>query len=157
LALAGFASVRWDRPEAVAAHYFELLLTETDSLCEALAVLTDPSAYPALIHCAVGKDRTGLLVALVLSLIGVSEDDIVTDYALSGIGAARLAFRLRDQLGDRPDEFHAALPALLSADPQSMRRFLAMVRAEFGSVEGYVEYVDMASVVEYLRAALLLG
>jgi hypothetical protein len=154
-ALAGFGSVRWDVPAAVADHYFELLLDGNESICEALAVLTDPHAYPAVIHCAVGKDRTGLLVALVLSLLGVSEDEVVTDYALSGIGAARLAFRLRDQIGDRGEEFHGALPALLSADPETMRHFLGKVRAEWGSVAGYVDHLGMGSAVRYLRAALL--
>ncbi len=155
MALDSLGSVRWNDPEAVAAHYFELLLAGSDSVSEALAVLTDPAAYPAVIHCTVGKDRTGILAALILSLLGVSEDDIVADYALSGIGAARLALRLRDELTERPTEFHALLPALLSAEPDTMRRFLGLIRDTFGSVEGYVEHLDLASATGYLRDALL--
>ena len=61
--------IRWPRPrrsagaapEQVAIHYLELLLSSDESIAEALAVLTDPAAYPAVIHCSVGKDRTGIL------------------------------------------------------------------------------------------------
>ena len=145
----------WSDPEQVAMRYFELLLDGTDSIGETLAMLTDPAAYPAVVHCSVGKDRTGIVMALILSLLGVADHDIVADYALSGIGTARLVLRLRDELGDRFSELEPFLPVLLSAEPDSMRIFLARLRAEFGSVAGYVEDIGMASASEYLRAALL--
>ena len=62
-------------------------MSSDESIAEALAVLTDPAAYPAVMHCSIGKDRTGILVALLLSIVGVEDDDIVADYALSGMGA----------------------------------------------------------------------
>ena len=49
-----------------------------------LALLADPAARPALYHCAAGKDRTGVISALLLSLGGVSADTIAEDYALTG-------------------------------------------------------------------------
>ena len=121
--LAEAATVGWSNPEDVAIHYLELLLSSDDSIGEALAVLTDPAAYPAVIHCSVGKDRTGILVALVLSLVGVADDDVVADYALSGMGAVRLALRLRELGADNPSDLDRFLPALLSAEPDTMRRF----------------------------------
>jgi hypothetical protein len=149
------AGIGWNDPEDVAARYFELLLDGADAISETLAVLTDPTAYPAVIHCSVGKDRTGIVMAVILSLLGVADEDIVADYALSGIGAARLVLRLRDQLGARFGEIEAFLPVLLSAEPDSMRAFLARMRDEFGSIDGYVEHIGVASVAGYLRAALL--
>ena len=44
--------------------------------------------YPLVFHCFAGKDRTGILTALVLGLLGVADDDIAADYALSGRGHA---------------------------------------------------------------------
>ena len=55
-----------------------------------------PGKLPALIHCSSGKDRTGMLVAVALKLAGVSDDDVVADFALSAdnlrffAGAARM-------------------------------------------------------------------
>ncbi|KAI9800599.1 MAG: hypothetical protein M1833_003257 [Piccolia ochrophora] len=46
-------------------------------------VLAEKENYPLLIHCAHGKDRTGLMVMLVLLLLGVAEDAISQDYMLS--------------------------------------------------------------------------
>jgi protein-tyrosine phosphatase len=149
------AGVGWSEPEQVAMRYFELLLDGGDSISETLAVLTDPAAYPAVIHCSVSKDRTGIVMALILSLLGVSDHDVVADYTLSGIGTARLVLRLRDELGDRFTEIEPFLPVLLSAEPDSMRGFLALLRAEFGSVDRYVEHIGLASATGYLRAALL--
>jgi protein-tyrosine phosphatase len=153
--LAEAATVGWGNPEDVATHYLELLLSSDDSIGEALAVLTDPAAYPAVIHCSVGKDRTGILVALVLSLVGVADDDVVADYALSGMGAARLALRLRELCADNLSDLDRFLPALLSAEPDTMRCFLARLRHEFGSIEGYVAHLGMTSAIGYLRDALL--
>ena len=60
----------------------------------ALTALAAPDARPAVFHCTAGKDRTGLLSALVLSLLGVPEETVVADYALSGEAMARLRAKL---------------------------------------------------------------
>ncbi len=153
--LAEAATVGWSSPEHVAAHYFELLMSSDETIRTALAVLTEPTVYPAVIHCSVGKDRTGILVALLLSLVGVDDDDVVADYALSGMGAARLALRLRELCTDNVKELDRFMPALLSAEPDTMRGFLGLLRREFGSVEGYLTHLGTASVIAPLRAALI--
>src|SRR4029077_17029923 len=73
----------WIDTAFVAARYREMLARGTDSVAEGFAGLPDPSAYPAVLHCAAGKDRTGIVSALVLGLLGVADEDIVADYALS--------------------------------------------------------------------------
>lgn len=52
--------------------------------------LLEPGALPALVHCAVGKDRTGVTVAVLLSALGVAEADIADDYLLSNAGLGLL-------------------------------------------------------------------
>jgi hypothetical protein len=71
------------------------------------------------------------------------------------MGAARLALRLRELCADNLAELDRFLPALLSAEPDTMRCFLALVRREFGSVEGYLASLGLTSAAAYLRAALL--
>lgn len=62
----------------------------TDSLdvcgkevCETFTILAEPSNWPILIHCTQGKDRTGLIVILVLFLLGASTEAVMEDYMLS--------------------------------------------------------------------------
>lgn len=151
----GMTSEDWRNPHAVAQRYLELLLNGADSVAEILAVLTDPASYPVVVHCSAGKDRTGIIAALLLALLGVSDDDIMADYALSGFGAARLVIALQQRLRDRPELVHRYVPALLSTDPDNIGLFLDRLRAKFGSVEGYVSEIGMETAIGYFHAALL--
>ena len=135
---------RWCEPEYVAGRYFEICLSGAASITEAFAVLTDPSVYPVVVQCSLGKDRTGVFVALLLRAIGVPMHAIIDEYSLSRRGAARIVDALHEQL----DEQHCRalapyLPALLAADPHTMLCFLGLVDDEFGSITGYLRHLDI--------------
>ncbi|MEV1175132.1 tyrosine-protein phosphatase, partial [Nonomuraea sp. NPDC049784] len=61
--------------------YLGLLQHRTAWFAGVVAEIAD--GQPALVHCAAGKDRTGIVVALILDLLGVDHDAIVRDYALT--------------------------------------------------------------------------
>jgi protein-tyrosine phosphatase len=61
----------------------------------AMSAIADAPSAPILVHCHAGKDRTGVVVALVLRLAGVSIDDIADDYAISGVQLAGMLARDR--------------------------------------------------------------
>jgi len=151
----GMTAEDWCDPHSVAERYLELLLDGADSVAEVLAVLTDPASYPIAFHCSGGKDRTGIIAALLLALLGVSDDDIMADYALSGFGAARLVIALQQRFRSRPDMVCRYVPALLSTRPDNIGLFLDGLRAKFGSVEDYVCEIGMETAIGYFRAALL--
>lgn len=151
----GMTSEDWSNPRTVAERYVELLLNGADSVAEILAVLTDPASYPVAIHCSGGKDRTGIIAALLLALLGVSDEDIGADYALSGFAAARLVIALEHRFRDRPEIVRRYVPALFSTHPENIGLFLDRLRAKFESVEGYVSEIGMEAAIGYLRAALL--
>ena len=140
----------------VADLYFELCLASTAAITEVLAVLADPATYPVVVHCSLGKDRTGVVIALVLRAIGVPVGHIIEEYSRSRYAAFRMVDALRAQL----DEEHCRalgpyLPALLAADPFTMLRFLGHIDDEFGSMTGYLRQLDMVSAIPSLGAALL--
>ena len=68
---------------AVASRYVEMLKASGQQLVGLLDVIAD--GVPVLLHCSFGRDRTGLLVALLLDLVGVSHRDIALEYALSNV------------------------------------------------------------------------
>ncbi|MEV7357391.1 tyrosine-protein phosphatase [Kitasatospora sp. NPDC091276] len=73
-------------PEDQAALYPFMARTAGPSLAAVVRRLAAPGALPALVHCAVGKDRTGLTIAVLQSLLGASEADVTADFLLSNVG-----------------------------------------------------------------------
>jgi protein-tyrosine phosphatase len=127
----------------------------TPQIVGALTALAEPGALPAVFHCTAGKDRTGLLSALVLSLLGVPEETIIADYALSGAAMARLRAKLIEKYPDGKSVI-ADSDALFSADPAHMAALLTYLRDRYGTVAAYADAVGIpAAVVTALRSELL--
>ena len=98
---------------------------------------------PVLIHCAAGKDRTGLLAALTHHLLGVHRDDMVEDYLLTNTavdlaGRAPSIARQLETMTGRPAA-HDAVVAFLGVEPVYLETALAEIAARQGSVDGYLE------------------
>ncbi len=79
--------------DETADSYLGFLSDRPDSVVSALRTVAGATGA-ALVHCAVGKDRTGFLVALALSLVGVSDQDIAADYARTTENIVRVVERL---------------------------------------------------------------
>jgi protein tyrosine/serine phosphatase len=145
----------WTDPLVVGERYFEMASGARRMIADALTVLADPAALPVLMHCSAGKDRTGILVAIVLGLLHVGDDDIVGDYALSAPAMRDLLAWLERTAPDAREQVVRKAPAILAAEPEAMRHFIARLRDEHGSFEGYAEAIGVESVVPYLRDALV--
>jgi protein-tyrosine phosphatase len=105
---------------------------------------------PALVHCAAGKDRTGLVVALILDLLGVDHEAIVRDYALTAKALPDVLLMLDITLPP------GAPPVLLEAPESAMRTFLAALRAQGGAERVLLSSGLTPAHADRLRAALLL-
>lgn len=117
---------------------YTTMLDETGSrYAEAIRRLAVPGALPAVFHCAAGKDRTGLLAMLVLGALGVRDDDIVDDYALTA--ATMDAFLAARSADPTFAERIATLPAtFFAADPCALARLVDDIAAAYGSLRSYV-------------------
>ncbi|WP_281941418.1 tyrosine-protein phosphatase [Micromonospora sp. AKA38] len=91
-------------------------------------------AHPLVFHCASGKDRTGLLAALVLALLGVDTDQIAADFARTEHATGRLVAEWRDRNGGATPRW----PAYGRAPEALIRLVLAELTAAHGSIHGYV-------------------
>jgi protein-tyrosine phosphatase len=145
----------WVDPAHVARRYREMLDDADEVIADVLATLTDPATYPVLVHCTAGKDRTGIVTAIVLGALGVGDDHIASDYAASGPGMARKVDMLIAEHPDARDRIERVAAAMITANPYTMRDFLAGIRRDHGSVAGYLASLGMGSAVGYLRDALL--
>lgn len=122
-----------DTVSYLAERYLEV--TE-DGVAEIRQVLQAIAAAPGplVFHCAAGKDRTGIIGALLLTILGVSEQDIVADFALTGLAAQRL----RDRMLAKRGENAYLWPGYGTAPAELMELFLAKLKAAHGSVEEYL-------------------
>ena len=107
-----------------------------------------------LIHCLAGKDRTGIAVAVLLGLVGVSEADIAADYSLS---MANLAAELAAALASAPDdEARARLERSYDASAETMLTTLAHLRTRHGGAKAYLMRAGLSDAdVERIRARML--
>lgn len=64
-------------------RYLEYLVEAKSEIAKLFKTLIEPNALPAVIHCSAGKDRTGVITYLLLSLSGVDIADIIADYQVS--------------------------------------------------------------------------
>jgi protein-tyrosine phosphatase len=137
------------------AQYKEMLVDAMPQIRGALEVLAGASAQPAVFHCTAGKDRTGLLSALLLSLLGVPEDVVVADYALSGEAMERLRAKLILKYPDGKDVI-ADIDEVFSADPANMVGLFTFLRERFGSIEAWSTAAGISpELVAQLKASLL--
>ncbi|MFE6051541.1 tyrosine-protein phosphatase [Kitasatospora sp. NPDC056446] len=121
---------------------FYLLMAESapQGLAAAVEAATRPGGV--LVHCAAGKDRTGLLTALLLDLLGVPAEEIVADYARTNDAIERIWAGLADRNRAALNEVEAGrlvVPApLLEAPAGAMETFLDLVRTRHGGAAGFL-------------------
>jgi len=107
-----------------------------------------------LIHCLAGKDRTGIAVALLLGLVGVSEADIAVDYALS---EAALAAERVAALAAAPDEkARDRIERGYDSRAETMLATLAHLRTRHGGAEAYLARAGLSGAdLQRIRERLL--
>ncbi|MGN6796266.1 MAG: tyrosine-protein phosphatase [Streptosporangiaceae bacterium] len=122
----------------------------------AIRSLARPGALPALVHCTAGKDRTGIVVAFALAAVGVPDEYLAADYALSGtyldpqhtpaIGRVQESTGLGERL----------TAALLASPPELITRAIGRARRQAGSVADYLaRYGVTCAELTALRSALV--
>jgi protein-tyrosine phosphatase len=114
--------------------------TEDRAQCfaEVLKYLTESSEYPILYHCTNGKDRTGFMTYLILSILGVKEDVILSDYTLTNLTFDEsynlLGNIMSEELGI--ENYH--LWEFYGVKPEWLKISMAYVNTNFGNVENYL-------------------
>jgi hypothetical protein len=148
----------WEPPTSAAEIYLLMLRSSGPVHAAALRALVEPGTLPAVFFCMGGKDRTGVFSAVVLGLLGVSDDDIIADYCLTHDVIDLIFERGRRDVADTaarwpdlPDDMRGAVPATMAGMLEGMKE-------EYGGWPGYAEAIGLEpEVVEALRAQLLEG
>jgi protein-tyrosine phosphatase len=138
--------------------YVYALTTRAAAFATAVAAVADAPDGGVLVHCQGGRDRTGIVVALLLALAGVPDDLIAEDYAASEV-ALQPMYRDWIEAADDADEraYRERAVRERACRPELMLRVLAWLRDRYGGVEDYLlgagaSESQLARVRERLRA-----
>ena len=142
-------------PDAMVAQYLGILEHSSDLIVDAVKAVATDDGLPAVFFCAAGKDRTGVLSAVLLGALGVQEDDIVEDYVLSAETIDRVIGRFGENPGS-PDMYRDLPSSHFAPVAETMHRFVAGVRESYGSFGSYLEAKGLsAGALTSLRALLV--
>ena len=141
--------------ESMSRMYCQILESNRNHVTKVLTTIAHARPGGVVFHCFVGKDRTGLIAALILGLLGASADIIAADYEMSEPLLARRVEKIlakpnlpRDQIGLYRAQF--------SAYPESMMRTLAYLDEKYGGISGYLLTTDVQQeVIDRLRERLV--
>lgn len=137
--------------------YVGLLEHAGPEIGEVLSGLAAPDALPAMFHCTAGKDRTGVVAALLLEWLGVDRDTVLDDFELSRqyhrVDASSRAFRNMVDRGISPE----AAAGALGAERSTMAHALGVLDDRYGGIRAYLTgpagMTD--AVLQQLRATLV--
>jgi len=124
--------------------YREMLAEAAPRFADAINLLSQQSVLPAVFHCAAGKDRTGILAALVLGVLGVDESIIAADYGLTRSATTRLRAWARQHQPELADLYDRMPPRFTAADPRAMTIILNDITSRYGSVRNYVREIGVS-------------
>lgn len=120
--------------------YHHMLEESGTRLAEAVHAVASAPRGAVLIHCTVGKDRTGLVIALVLGALGVRRYQIVADYARTqeNLTQTWLERRVRELSGLRARDLESRRELLAGSPPRVMEEVLRRLDQDWGSPAGYL-------------------
>lgn len=147
----------WRESSYVASRYVAMVTDGAPVLTRAIGALAEAGSLPAVFHCSAGKDRTGVLAALILAFLGVPDETIIDDYMLSAAAMDRLLERLTAEYPDSVEEVLRYAPSILHVMPETMVEFLATVRSEFGGYDALERSLGVGPAMDRLRVSLLEG
>ncbi|KAG5950791.1 hypothetical protein E4U53_004389 [Claviceps sorghi] len=149
--------------ESMAAHYLDMATSASGvhALQTILGHLLAHPRQPILVHCTLGKDRTGIVFALLLALAGVPDDAIAADYARTEQGLEPARAKMLSVIGRlcpdlAPRAVARKVDALQRCHAQCMLRFLCLLRERCGGATGYARRLcrlsesDLAALAEVL-------
>ncbi|MFD2422623.1 tyrosine-protein phosphatase [Amycolatopsis pigmentata] len=141
--------------DPVCAIYLGYLEDRPDSVVGALRSVA-AARGAALVHCAAGKDRTGVVVALALSVAGTRRDAVIADYAASGNRISGILARLRASPTYAPDLAKRPDDADHTPRAETMATFLDQIDVRYGGVHSWLsEHGFDGAETDLLRAKLI--
>jgi protein-tyrosine phosphatase len=120
-------------------YYIDMLTRRADDVVGLLRRLLEPGALPAVVHCEAGCDRTGVVAATVLGLVGVPDEAIVTDFDLTQPALPAMNERWKASYLARGHPLEKWADESWAEREEAMAQTIAAVRERWGGWVGWAE------------------
>lgn len=124
-------------PDTMVENYLGILNASNDLIVDAVDALAREDALPAVFFCAAGKDRTGVLSAVILGALGVRDEDVVEDYVLTTDAIDRIIGRFA-ATPEAPAMYRDLPSANFAPLAATMERVIDEIRRTHGSFAEYL-------------------
>lgn len=122
-------------------------------IIEVMKIIASSDNHPLAMYCTAGKDRTGLIAMLTLSVLGATDEDILNDYVLSDAAYSELNDKKAMVAALKQSDVDPEI--FLRAKPQVMKDTMQYIRTEYGSINGFLDKYGFDEVWrERLRSSL---
>lgn len=136
-----------ENEEDIALQYFDML-QEKQTMNKIMQIIAEAEGN-VLYHCAVGKDRTGMVSAAILGICNVNHSDIIADYQLSGTYIYELSKAYKEEYTGLPSWFG-------QSKPEYMRGCLNELVNKYDSFTGYAEAMEIPEkIIKAIRNKLI--
>ncbi|KAF9021518.1 hypothetical protein BDZ89DRAFT_1137968 [Hymenopellis radicata] len=129
------------KTEAFMELYSQILDSGGSAFGAILRHVRDRPTEGCIFHCTAGKDRTGIIAAMLLKLCGVSDGDIADDYALTRVGREPAREMIMRRLSKEPlfASNNEAAMNMFTCRRETMLAFLEYLDKHYGGAEGYAK------------------
>ncbi len=143
-----------DMPRDLVTIYKHILDNTQEQVLRVLTTMLEEEAFPVLVHCTAGKDRTGVITALMLDLVNVPDVAIAEDYALTGQYLAPKLEKIRQGAAALGHDMSAFEPLLLS-EPAAMIETLRHLDEIYGGAAAYLHTIGLRDEqIAYLQSKI---
>ena len=130
-------AVQGQFPDVVASYRAAVNRTKKETWTQIFDVLLNKGEGAIFFHCTQGKDRTGIVVAVILAALGVSKQAIYDDYLLTN-KTATMPEQYRQYAETMPDEIRKLFNGLFFVDQDFLEEAFREIERQFGSLEGFL-------------------
>jgi protein-tyrosine phosphatase len=134
------AELKEEIPKSLLELYCNIINSNQKSIYQVMKQIIAEQGKAILFHCKIGKDRTGIIAALLLDLVGVPHNIIAQDYAVSAINLQPLLKESRKRLAA---VYGTKSEALLESNPETMLGFLEHINKKYKNAEGYLKKIGI--------------
>jgi len=124
-------------PEQTTEKYGYLMTTGRAEIARAFELFADADAHSVIVHCTAGKDRTGIVIALLLDVLGVAREQIAADYELSNKAVPHLAAYIEAK-GRKPELPRDEWVARMATPAKRMTDLMDLLDREHGSARQFL-------------------